>query len=216
MRSSCGVRQPTQYAQNAYPISSSGDNSRKGRQMTTFSGLEKSRQRQGKLSWRVAAIATVISLALTACSGSGSDRTELVVFGVSEAPIFIQGAAEETTIGDIRHRSGFDYQTLEQALIGEESLARWTTLSTVVDEDPDKQTDLRSVTGHINFTDGSSLTWLGSSVVELGKVPVLGQEHIYVVVGGTGKYFGAEGTLSTSLVDVDNLIFRSVYTLIMK
>jgi hypothetical protein len=123
--------------------------------MTTSSRVEKSRQRQGKLFWRVAAIATVISLAFTACSGSGNDRTELVLFGVSEAPIFIQGAAEETTIGDIRHRSGLDYQTLEQALIGEKSLARWTTLSTVVDEDPDKQTDLRSVTGHINFTDGS-------------------------------------------------------------
>jgi len=216
MRSSCGVRQPAWYAHVADSIFSNGDNPRKARQMTTSSRAETSRPHHSKLSWRVAALAAVASLALTACSGSGSNTTELVVYSVSEAPIFIEGVVEETTIGDIRHRSGLNYQTLEQALVGQESLARWTTLSTVVDEDADKQTDLRSVTGHTNFDDGSSLTWLGSSVVELAKVPVIGQDHTYVVVGGTGKYFGAEGTLTTSLVDVDNLIFRSVYTLILE
>jgi hypothetical protein len=68
------------------------------------------------LSWRLAAVAVVASLALTACSGPGSDTTELVIYVVSEDPVFIEGAAEGTTIGDVRHRSYESYATEEQAI----------------------------------------------------------------------------------------------------
>ena len=185
--------------------------------MTTSSRVKTQRSRHNRLSWRLAALAAVASLALTACSGPGSDTTELVVYVVSEAPVFIEDATEGTTIGDIRSRSYESYATLEMALAGQEPLTTsWTTMATVVDEDTDKQTDVRSLTGHATFNDGSSLTWLGSGEIDLGKVPVVGPGHTYVVVGGTGKYFGARGTMSWELVDADNLIFRDVFTLILE
>jgi hypothetical protein len=185
--------------------------------MTTSSSAETRRPRQSTLSWRLAAVAVVASLALTACSGPGSETTELVVYVVSEAPVFIEDATEGTTIGDIRSRSYESYATLEMALAGQEPLtSSWTTMATVVDEDLENQTDVRSLTGHATFNDGSSLTWLGSGEIDLGKVPVVGPGHTYVVVGGTGKYFGARGTMSWELVDADNLIFRDVFTLILE
>ena len=98
--------------------------------------------------------------------------------------------------------------------IGQKLVGRWNAFVTVVDEALEKRTDLRSLTGHTDFHDGSSMTYLDSSVVELGKIPVLGQGHTYVVVGGTGKYCGAEGTMTITLVDSEKLIFRSTYRLI--
>jgi hypothetical protein len=188
--------------------------------MTTSSTLENGRPRSSKLSRRLAALvalAAVSSLALTACSGPGSDTTELVVFVVSEDPVFLEDATQGTTIGDIRSRSYESYATLENALAGEEPLSTsWTTMATVVDEDLEKQTDMRSLTGHATFNDGSSLTWLGSGEIALGKVPVVGPGHTYVVVGGTGKYFGARGTMSWELIDVENQIYRDVFTLILE
>jgi hypothetical protein len=184
--------------------------------MTTSSRAEKRRPRHSTLCWRLAALAAVASLALTACSGPGSDTTELVVYVVSEDPVFIEDATEGTTIGDMRSRSYESYATLDMALAEQEPLSTsWTTLATVVDEDTEKQTDVRSLTGHATFNDGSSLTWLGSGEIDLGKVPVVGPGHTYVVVGGTGKYFGARGTVSWELVDADKLIFRDVFTLIL-
>ena len=162
----------------------------------------------------VVALFASISLATGASAETKIKNYKLKVYSVSEAPILIGADAEGTTVGDIRHRTGVNYRTLAQARTGKKSLGRWNTIATVVDEDLEKQTDLRSLTGHTNFHDGSSITYLGSSVVELGKVPVLGEGHTYVVVGGTGKYFGAEGTMTTRLVDVDKLIFRTTYKLI--
>ena len=184
--------------------------------MTTTSRANKSRLRK-KLLWRLAALAAVASLALAGCSAPGSGTTELVVYVVSEDPVFLEDATEGTTIGDIRSRSYESYATLEMALAEQEPLSTsWTTMATVVDEDTEKQTDVRSLTGHATFNDGSSLTWLGSGEIELGKVPVVGPGHTYVVVGGTGKYFGARGTMSWELVDADKLIFRDVFTLILE
>jgi hypothetical protein len=169
------------------------------------------------LSWRLAALAAVASLALTGCSVPGSDTTELVIYVVSEDPVFIEGAAAGTTLGDVRHRSYESYATEEQARAGEDPLSiNWTTVATVVDEDLEKQTDVRSLTGHATFNDGSSLTWLGSGEIDLGQVPTVGQSHTYVVVGGTGKYFGARGTMSWELIDVENQIYRDVFTLILE
>ena len=162
----------------------------------------------------VVALFASISLATGASAETKIKTYKLKVYSVSEAPILIGADAEGTTVGDIRHRTGVNYRTLAQARTGKKSLGQWNTIATVVDEDREKQTDLRSLTGHTNFQDGSSITYLGSSVVELGKVPVLGQGHTYVVVGGTGKYFGAEGTMTTRLVDVDKLIFRTTFKLI--
>jgi hypothetical protein len=185
--------------------------------MTTYSTVKTGRPRGNKLSWGLAAVAVVASLALTGCSGPGSDTTELVIYVVSEDPVFIEGGAEGTTLGDVRHRSYESYATEEQARAGEEPLSvNWTTVATVVDENLEKQTDVRSLTGHATFNDGSSLTWLGSGEIDLGKVPVVGPGHTYVVVGGTGKYFGARGTVSWELVDADKLIFRDVFTLILE
>jgi hypothetical protein len=159
----------------------------------------------------------VASLALTGCSGPGSDTTELVIYVVSEDPVFIEGAAEGTTLGDVRHRSYESYATEEQARAGEEPLSvNWTTVATVVDENLEKQTDVRSLTGHATFNDGSSLTWLGSGEIDLGQVPTVGQSHTYVVVGGTGKYFGARGTMTWELIDLENQIYRDVFTLILE
>jgi hypothetical protein len=187
--------------------------------MTTSSQGETRRPRRNKLSWRLAALATlaaVSSLALTGCSAAGSQTTELVVYVASEDPVFIEDPTEGTTIGDIRSRSYESYATLENALAAQEPLSSsWITMATVVDEDLEKQTDVRSLTGHATFNDGSSLTWLGSGEIALGKVPVAGPGHTYVVVGGTGKYFGARGTITWELVDVDKLIFRDVFTLIL-
>jgi hypothetical protein len=162
----------------------------------------------------VVALFASISWAAGASAETKIKTYKLKVYSVSEAPILIGSDAEGTTVGDIRHRTGVEYRTLAQARTGKKSLGRGNTIATVVDEDLDKQTDLRSVTGHTNFHDGSSITFLGSSVFELGKVPVRGQGHTFVVVGGTGKYFGAEGTMTTRLVDVDKLIFRRIYKLI--
>ena len=185
--------------------------------MTTSSRVKTGRPRHSKLSWRLAAIAAVASLALTGCSGPGSDTTELVIYVVSEDPVFIEGGAEGTTIGNVRHRSYESYATEEQARAGEEPLSiSWTTVATVVDEDLEKQTDVRSLTGHATFNDGSSLTWLGSGEIDLGQVPVVGPGHTYVVVGGTGKYFGARGTMSWELIDLENQIYRDVFTLILE
>jgi len=185
--------------------------------MTTSSSAETRRPRNGRLSWRFAALAAVASLALTACTGPGNDTTELVIYVVSEDPVFIDGAAEGTTVGDIRSRSLEGYATEEQARAAEGPLSTsWTTFATVVDEDLEAQTDVRSLTGHATFNDGSSLTWLGSGEIDLGQVPTVGQSHTYVVVGGTGKYFGARGTMSWTLVDVENQIYRNVFTLILK
>ncbi len=184
--------------------------------MTTTSRAKTS-QPHSKLSWRLAALAAAASLALTGCSAPSSDTTELVFYIVSEDPVLIEGAAKDTTIGDVRHRSYESHETLDLALAGQEPLTTsWTTMATVVDEDIDKQTDVRSLTGHATFNDGSSLTWLGSGELDLGKVPVAGQSHTYVVVGGTGEYFGARGTMSWELVDVDDLIYRTVFTLIVE
>jgi hypothetical protein len=36
------------------------------------------------------------------------------------------------------------------------------------------------------------------------------------VVGGTGKYFGARGTMTWELVDLENQIYRDVFTLILE
>jgi hypothetical protein len=185
--------------------------------MTTSSSVETRLPLRSKTLWRLAALATLASLALTGCSAPSSETTELEFFVVSEEPVFIEGAAEGTTIGDIRSRSFESYATEEQARAGQEPLTTsWTTMATVVDEDVEKQTDVRSLTGHATFIDGSSLTWLGSGELELGKVPAVGDSHTYVVVGGTGKYFGARGTSSWTLVDVDNLIYRNVFTLILE
>ena len=185
--------------------------------MSTSSPVKTGRPRRNRLSWRLAALAAVASLALTGCSGSGSYTTELVIYVVSEDPVFIEGAAEGTTLGDVRHRSYESYATEEQAIAGEEPLSiNWTTVATVVDEDPETQTDVRSLTGHATFNDGSSLTWLGSGEIDLGQVPTVGQSHTYVVVGGTGKYFGARGTMSWELIDVENQIYRDVFTLILE
>jgi hypothetical protein len=188
--------------------------------MMTNSGRETSRPHRSKITWRLAAlvaVASASSLTLTACSGPGSDTTELVVYVVSEDPVLIEDPTEGTTIGDIRSRSYESYATLENALAGQEPLSSsWVTMATVVDENLEKQTDVRSLTGHATFNDGSSLTWLGSGEIQLGKVPVVGPGHTYVVVGGTGKYFGARGTITWELVDVDKLIFRDVFTLILE
>jgi hypothetical protein len=103
--------------------------------MTTSSTAETGRSRRSKLSWRLAAIAAVASLALTGCSGPGSDTTELVIYVVSEDPVFIEGAAAGTTLGDVRHRSYESYATEEQARAGEDPLSiNWTTVATVVDD----------------------------------------------------------------------------------
>jgi anti-sigma-K factor RskA len=80
--------------------------------MTTSSRADTRRPRHSTLSWRLAALAAVASLALTACSGPASDTTELVVYVVSEEPVFIEDATEGTTIGDIRSRSYESYATL--------------------------------------------------------------------------------------------------------
>jgi hypothetical protein len=185
--------------------------------MSTSSRAKTGLPRRNTLSWRLAALAAVASLALTACSGPGSDTTELVIYVVSEDPVFIEGGAEGTTHGDVRHRSFESYATEEQARAGADPLSiNWTTVATVVDEDPEQQTDVRSLTGHATFNDGSSLTWLGSGEIDLGQVPTVGQSHTYVVVGGTGKYFGARGTMSWELIDVENQIYRNDFTLILE
>lgn len=184
--------------------------------MTTTSRAKTSRP-HSKLSWRLAALAAVASLALTGCSAAGSRTIELVIYVVSEDPVFIEGAAEGTTVGDMRHRSFESYATEEQAIAGQKPLSiNWTTVATVVDEDTEKQTDVRSLTGHATFNDGSSLTWLGSGEIDLGQVPTVGQSHTYVVVGGTGKYFGARGTMSWELIDVENQIYRNDFILILE
>ena len=85
---------------------------------------------------------------------------------------------------------------------------------TVIDEYLKKRTDLRSLTGHTDFHDGVSNTYLDSSLVELGKIHVLGKGHTYVVTGRAGRCCGAEGTMTTKLVDSEKLIFRNTYRLI--
>ena len=85
---------------------------------------------------------------------------------------------------------------------------------TVIDENLKKRTDLRSLTGLTDFHDGVSNTYLDSSLVELGKIHVLGKGHTYVVTGRTGRCCGAEGTMTTKLVDSEKLIFRNTYRLI--
>ena len=78
---------------------------------------------------------------------------------------------------------------------------------TVIDEYLKKRTDLRSLTGHTDFHDGVSNTYLDSSRVELGKIHVLGKGHTYVVMGRTGKYCGAEGTMTTNWSTLRNSFF---------
>ena len=99
----------------------------------------------------VVALFASISLATGASAETKIKTYKLKVYSVSEAPILIGADAEGTTVGDIRHRTGVNCRTLAQARTGKKSLGRWNTIATVVDENLEKQTDLRSLTGHTNL-----------------------------------------------------------------
>jgi len=155
-----------------------------------------------------------ISLAGGVNAETNGKTYKIKTYSVSEAPIFIPGAVEGVGVGTAIHRSGFGYRTLAQARAEQKPQERWHTVALTVDEDLQRQVDHRSTTGHTVFNDGSSITYLGITEVDLGKVPVLGQRHTFVIVGGTGKFFGAQGTMTTKLVDTEKLIFATTFRLI--
>lgn len=78
--------------------------------------------------------------------------------------------------------------------------------------DADKQIDVRRVDQQ-SVLPGGELYAVGVTNLALGTVATPGFRETYAIIGGTGKYLGARGSVSTTLLP-DGKTFKSVITLL--
>lgn len=157
---------------------------------------------------RVAAVATVAAIAVGLTAGcSDSDTTSVTVnHPAVPAPTLLAQADGVSSVGDVRLWN-FDGTTSD----GEAVTMDWIMTTTAVDV-PEVGLESRFATGVFTFADGDQLMLEGvAHYPTAGSVLEAATSATRIIVGGTGTYAGASGTVESTHLDDDT--WRHVFTI---
>jgi hypothetical protein len=152
---------------------------------------------------RLIALSAVAAAALVGCSGGGSE-TITVEHPATPAPTLV--AADQGGVGDIRLWN-FDGTTTD----GVSVTMDWIMTTTAVGV-PSEGLETRFATGVFSFDGGDQLILEGTGYYpSAGSTLEVSASTVRVIVGGTGDYAGASGSVESIHLDDDT--WQHIFTL---
>ena len=158
------------------------------------------------LSLTVVALAFLVAPAGNAAA-EGAVAQTIVLYAENRGLARIDNNAAGPDNGDLVHRELALSHTFAGPVIGISY-----SQSVVIAFDPEARVDVRRVDVEYSLPGG----WLfvaGVSEIEIGSVPRPGWTATYAVVGGTGEYAGARGSVDLILLE-DDKSFKATITLL--
>lgn len=154
----------------------------------------------------IGSLVAVTGLIGSGCGGSDSSSTVTVLHGPVQPPTLIAREDGVSSVGDVRLWN-FDGTTSD----GDAVRMDWVMTTTAVDV-PTEGLESRFATGVFTFDDGDQLILEGvASYPTAGSVIETASEIERVVVGGTGRFAGATGSVRSVHLEDDS--WEHVFTI---
>ena len=155
----------------------------------------------------VVAVATLTMTAgMTTANAAPNDKPNVLVFYVENRSL-VQVDSNEQGIGngDLFHRELAIAKKINGPVIGVSY-----SQAEIVSNNPEKNADIRRVLIQNMLPKGESY-FLGLTQIDRGNLPPPGWTDTYAIVGGTGMYAGARGTMNLELL-ADRKSWKSTMT----
>lgn len=154
-------------------------------------------------------VTVAISTGTTSVSAAPNPETKIVVtYSENKGLARVDTSAVGIDHGDLFHREDAISSELNGPVIGVSY-----SQAEVISHNPAANTDVRRVLIQVLLPKGR-MYFTGISELGRGSIPAPGWTNVYAILGGTGIYAGARGTMTTRLLpDGKNWKSTAKYTL---